>query len=177
MFNSKLISSGHCTSSTSPQNTRLKGYRKKSKTDRNTLNRSVRGLKKTNENYEGHVLVIDDDEFSRTLVGLQLMSENYKVTFSSSLPEAINELIEVKFDFIVLDWILVEETGFNVLEKAEELFGTKLNKKSLPFYIYSTCSQIDIRFPDLNYFDYKGHWLKSINAKELKTNIKKIKKA
>ena len=171
MQNVKLFSSRFSTGSTaSVSNEKVRRKNKKV----SITNRVVR--KPNHENFEARILIIDDDQFSRTLVGAPLIQENFEVTLASTLNVAIEEIISNTFDFIILDWVLAEATGFDVLKKAEELMVDRDNNKRIPFVIYSTCTQIDIRLPDLKLFEYKGHWLKPFNAKKIKEKILEIKK-
>ena len=166
---------GSSTARSSETSRRLRRFYKKSNQTARELPLPPGFERVTHDDFVSHVLVVDDDQFSRTLVGAPLIAANSRVTFADSNSAAVEELMTKKFDLVILDWVLVEATGFDVLKKAEELMSHKLGSEKLPFVVYSSCNITDIRLPELKYFDYKGHWLKPFNIKNLKDKIIKLK--
>jgi DNA-binding response OmpR family regulator len=87
------------------------------------------------------VLIIEDDNFIRTLYESELHQENIEVELAADGEEGLNKAKKVKPDLILLDLILPKKNGFEVLEilkKDEKL-------KKIPVVILSALSQkVDI---------------------------------
>lgn len=62
------------------------------------------------------ILVADDDEFFCAFVNQILKKYSYDVVSCTNGQEAINLLIQQKFDVILLDYKMPERSGLNVLQ-------------------------------------------------------------
>ena len=62
-------------------------------------------------NFDGHILVVDDDEGIRNLVKQYLNENNFLVTTANSAEDAILKVDVIKFDLIVLDIMMPGKTG------------------------------------------------------------------
>ena len=54
-------------------------------------------------NFDGHILVVDDDEGIRNLVKQYLTENNFLVSTANSAEDASSKVEIIKFDLIVLD--------------------------------------------------------------------------
>jgi CheY-like chemotaxis protein len=61
------------------------------------------------------VLIVDDDEGTRTIIGTQLELDGYNVTLASSGTQAMDELSRHSPDVILLDYRLGDIDGLQVL--------------------------------------------------------------
>jgi len=64
----------------------------------------------------GTVLVVDDDTFNRTLLSTSLEEEGYSVEMAENGRQAIEMLHEQPFDAVLLDLLMPEMDGFQVLK-------------------------------------------------------------
>ena len=60
------------------------------------------------KNFEAHILVVDDDDKIRKLVKEFLSTKNYLVTTANNAEDALEKVMEIKFDLIVLDVMMLE---------------------------------------------------------------------
>ena len=76
------------------------------------------------DNFIAHILVVDDDEGIRLLVKKYLNENKYQVTTANSAEDAIEKIKIIKFDIIILDIMMPEMDGFQVLKKIRESLQT-----------------------------------------------------
>ncbi len=69
-----------------------------------------------------HILVVDDDEALRGILGDVLTEDGYHVTVASSGEEALDVIRQHPFDIVVLDIRLPGMSGMEVLEKVKEMY-------------------------------------------------------
>ena len=67
-----------------------------------------------------HILLVDDDEGIRKVLGLLLTDEGYLVSTACDGQEAIDLLGKNKYDLILLDIIMPNVSGFGVLQYVKE---------------------------------------------------------
>ena len=84
-----------------------------------------------------NILIIEDDEFLRSLIKKKLVSEGFDVTSAVDGEDGIKKTEEKKPDLILLDLILPGIDGFGVLTKLKENQSTS----SIPIIILSNLSQ------------------------------------
>lgn len=72
------------------------------------------------------VLVVEDEREIRELITLLLLRQGYQVQHASSSEEAYEFLNNNKFDLMVLDWMLPQESGVSLLQRLPKI------KKSIP---------------------------------------------
>lgn len=65
----------------------------------------------------GRILVIDDDEINRHIMTRQLERQGHTVVTADSGKEALSLLRQVPFDIIILDVMMPDMNGFQVLEQ------------------------------------------------------------
>lgn len=83
------------------------------------------------------VLIIEDDNFLQGLEGSKLKTEGYQVIVASTGEEAMAKIHEEGIDLILLDLILPNFDGFEILKKIKE--DDKL--KDIPVIVFSNLSE------------------------------------
>lgn len=82
---------------------------------------SVRSLNSLVQSIRPTVLVVDDDEFQRKLVGKILEGENYHIVFAASGIEALNALRKTQPDLILMDIMMPDMDGMEVTRKVKAM--------------------------------------------------------
>lgn len=72
-------------------------------------------------NRRGHILVVDDDGFSRTLYANVLEEAGHDVVLADGGPAAIALLHKESFDAVITDLVMPEAGGLQVLEEAQAI--------------------------------------------------------
>ena len=78
------------------------------------------------DNFEAHILVVDDDDGIRNLVKEYLNQNNFLVTTANSAGDAENKINIIKFDLIVLDIMMPKKTGLEFLEENKNKLNTPI---------------------------------------------------
>ena len=78
------------------------------------------------DNFEAHILVVDDDDGIRDLVKQYLNQNNFLVTTSNSAEDAENKINIIKFDLIVLDIMMPKKSGLEMLEENKNKLNTPI---------------------------------------------------
>ncbi len=84
-----------------------------------------------------NILIIEDDEFLRGLINKKLTSEGFNIISAVDGEEGIKKTKEQKPDLILLDLVLPNIDGFEVLAKVK----ADPNVSSVPVIILSNLSQ------------------------------------
>ena len=77
-------------------------------------------------NFDGHILVVDDDEGIRNLVKQYLNENNFLVTTANSAEDAILKVDVIKFDLIVLDIMMPGKTGLEFTKENKNRINTPI---------------------------------------------------
>ena len=77
-------------------------------------------------NFDGHILVVDDDEGIRNLVKQYLSENNFLVTTSNSAEDASFKIQIIKFDLIVLDIMMPGKTGLEFTKENKNKINTPI---------------------------------------------------
>lgn len=83
------------------------------------------------------VLLVEDETFLANLLLLRFQKENFEVVQASSGTEALEKLGQITPDLIILDLILPNKNGFEVLEEINQ----NPQWQSLPVIIVSNLGQ------------------------------------
>lgn len=83
------------------------------------------------------ILIIEDDSFLQGLASRKLRSEGYDVFGASNSTEAWKILDGMKPDLLLLDLLLPNVDGFEILKKINE----KGTMKSVPIIVFSNLSE------------------------------------
>ncbi len=67
-----------------------------------------------------NILVVEDDEFLRGLIGHKLLSEGFSFFVAKDGREGLDKIKETKPDLILLDMLLPVMDGFEVLEEIKK---------------------------------------------------------
>lgn len=89
----------------------LKRWAHEFKQECEPLLESARTLKAMAECIQSIVLVVDDDEFQRKIIGRLLEAENYHLVFAASGIEALNVMRKVQPDIILMDVMMPDMDG------------------------------------------------------------------
>tara|TARA_Y100000590_G_scaffold381696_1_gene451042 strand:+ start:461 stop:1138 length:678 start_codon:yes stop_codon:yes gene_type:complete len=77
-------------------------------------------------NFEAHILIVDDDDGIRTLVKKYLNEKNFLVTTASSAEEANEKVNIIKFDLIVLDIMMPGKSGLDFTQENKNKLNTPI---------------------------------------------------
>ena len=113
-----------------------------------------------------HILVVDDDNRIRELVGEYLVENNFLVTTASDAQDAKKKLKIIKFDILVLDIMMPGESGLSLTKELKK-------NDSTPVILLTAKAETKERIEGLEVGadDYLG---KPFNPKELLLRIKNI---
>ena len=78
------------------------------------------------DNYNIHILVVDDDEGIRSLVKKYLNENNYLVTTASSAEDATDKINVIKFDLIILDIMMPGKSGLEFIQENKKKLETPI---------------------------------------------------
>lgn len=112
-----------------------------------------------------HILIVDDDSEIRTLTSEFLSKNGFATTQASNTNEAQNFLKEFKFDAIVLDVLMPDETGMEFLKRNKSL--------NCPVIMLTALSDVDDRIIGLE-SGAEDYISKPFEPKELLIRIRKI---
>src|SRR3990167_3887662 len=94
-------------------------------------------MNKDNTNGQKTILIVEDDEFLRSLTAKRLEKENYHIEVAIDGENAISVMETTRPDLILLDLLLPGKDGFEVLKKIRETEATKI----IPVIIFSNLGQ------------------------------------
>lgn len=83
------------------------------------------------------VLIIEDDEFLQNLEATKIIKSGYEVISVGKGEEAMEKIAEPGIDIIILDLLLPNFDGFEILKKIKETEKTK----DIPVIIFSNLSE------------------------------------
>ena len=115
------------------------------------------------------ILIVDDEEDTLNLLRDRLMEEGFKTIEASNGKDAIEKASESSPDLILLDIMMPEITGWDVMEKLKQEEGTA----SIPVVVLSAASSDADRQRGLQ-MGIKNYLTKPFEVKELITEIKKV---
>ena len=78
------------------------------------------------KNFEAHILVVDDDDKIRKLVKEFLSTKNYLVTTANNAEDALEKVMEIKFDLIVLDVMMPGKSGLDFISENKSNLDTPI---------------------------------------------------
>ncbi len=109
-------------------------------------------LRESNDSLTGRVLVVDDDENNRDVLTKRLQRAGHAVTASSSAEMAMEILLEMEFDVILLDMIMPGMNGDEALNQIKQ--NRQLH--NIPVIMISGLDQIDgiVRCIEMGAEDY-----------------------
>ena len=75
-------------------------------------------------NFEAHILVVDDDDGIRDLLKKYLNENNFLITTAKSAEDAAKKINVVKFDLIILDIMMPGKSGLQFLSENKKKINT-----------------------------------------------------
>lgn len=83
------------------------------------------------------ILIIEDDPFLQGLESSKLAKDGYEITVASTGDEALEKINEAGINLILLDLVLPNFDGFQILEKIRNTEAIK----TLPVIVFSNLSE------------------------------------
>jgi|TARA_B110001450_G_scaffold90006_1_gene85536 two-component system, OmpR family, phosphate regulon response regulator OmpR len=117
-------------------------------------------------NLIAHILVIDDDDGIRSLVKQYLNKNNFLVTTASSAESAVEKILIIKFDLIILDIMMPGKNGLEFIKENKKKIDT-------PIILLTAKGEIDERVEGLE-IGADDYLSKPFEPKELILRIKNI---
>ena len=77
-------------------------------------------------NFIAHILVVDDDEGIRFLVKKYLNEKNFLVSTAKSAEDALDKILVIKFDLIVLDVMMPGKNGLEFIKEQKKKINTPI---------------------------------------------------
>jgi len=104
------------------------------------------------KNSKGNLLVVDDNEMNRDLLTRRLVKEGHTVTIAKNGREAVDLVQSSPFDLILLDIMMPEMNGYEVLERLKD----DENLRHIPVIMISALDEIDsvVRCIEMGADDY-----------------------
>ena len=106
----------------------------------------------TKASEQGLILIVDDNEINRDLLSRRLERQGYTVAVADSGHHALEMLVAEKFDLVLLDIVMPEMNGYQVLErlKADEQL------RHIPVIMISSLDELDsiVRCIEIGAEDY-----------------------
>ena len=78
------------------------------------------------DNFNAHILVVDDDDGIRTLVKKYLNENNYLVTTAYSAEDATEKTKIIEFDLIILDIMMPGKSGLEFIKENKKKLDTPI---------------------------------------------------
>ncbi len=78
------------------------------------------------DNFEAHILLVDDDEGIRSLVKKYLNENNFLVTTADSAENASDKVKIIKFDLIILDIMMSGKSGLDFINDHKKDLNTPI---------------------------------------------------
>ena len=75
-------------------------------------------------NFDAHILVVDDDDGIRDLVKKYLNENNFLITTAKNAEDAVKKIDVVKFDLIILDIMMPGKSGLQFLSENKKKLNT-----------------------------------------------------
>ena len=75
-------------------------------------------------NFDAHILIVDDDDGIRNLVKKYLNENNYLITTAKDAKDADEKIKIIKFDLIILDIMMPGQTGLEFLKINKKIINT-----------------------------------------------------
>lgn len=112
-----------------------------------------------------NILVVDDEDSIRLLYAEELAEEGHAVSTAASAREAVTKLEGNKYDLVVLDIKLKNESGLDLLQKIVK------ERHEMPVVL---CTAFSCYKDDFSTWLADGYVVKSSDLTELKDEIKRV---
>jgi adenylate cyclase len=100
----------------------------------------------------GHFLIVDDSETNRELLRRRLINQGHTYALAANGREAVNQMREQTFDIVLLDIMMPEMSGYEVLEYMK----ADTDLRHIPVIMISSVDEIDsvVRCIEMGADDY-----------------------
>jgi CheY-like chemotaxis protein len=122
------------------------------------------------------VLIIDDDLEAIIPIEMVFREMGCLTSFAIDQKEAIRKLKSIPSDIIVLDWMLDNTTGGELIKNISlegEAFTIEHGYKP-KVITYSGLEDEQITFPDNEWFEHVNHWTKPINFEKISEEARRL---
>lgn len=113
------------------------------------------------------VLLVDDDPISVKLIETCFRQQGCETMITTSGMDAVRSLEKMDCDLLVLDWLMPDISGRDVILKTAQNLDGRDHVK-IPVLTYSVYGNQDIEFPQTEHFTRLGHIKKSMPYKHVK---------
>ena len=123
------------------------------------------------------VLLIDDDPITVKLIESCFRQQGCDTMIATNGVDAVRMFENMNYDLIVLDWIMPDLNGEEVIKQGEQNINHSMvsgeDFVKIPVLTYSAHGYQDINFPETTHFTQLGHIKKTTTYKRLrnKTNV------
>ena len=118
------------------------------------------------DKFIAHILVVDDDDGIRSLVKKYLNENNFLVTTADSAENALEKIKIIKFDLIILDIMMPEQSGLEFIQDNKKKLDTPVILLTAKGEAYERVEGLEIGADD--------YLPKPFEPKELVLRIKNI---
>jgi CheY-like chemotaxis protein len=135
---------------------------------------------KTAEQPALRVLVVDDEKDLANITAEKLRRIGCESHMSTNADEAIDKILNNKFDLLILDWTMPGLSGGDTLQSLQDkiLQSPALREKwglnVIPVVIYSGNTLQEMKFPQVKNFIIVDYWSKSSHIDQITASAKSL---
>lgn len=126
------------------------------------------------------VLVVDDNTEALQLAVSLLQSMDCDVEWAYDGDQSLGKLTTKKYDLVILDWLMPEMDGRELLLKSDKILHRKLQKSAAgllirtPVLIYSSVEPQDLNLPDCEHLSIEGFLSKGMKVNHMQQALKYV---
>lgn len=110
------------------------------------------------------ILIIEDDEIIRTTFDFITKNISLECDLAADGYEAVLQCHKKVYDAIILDWHVPNLSGKSILKLIDEYLSENFESILVPFLVYSSSSEKQIKLPKMEHLFYCGHLQKPTSA-------------
>tara|TARA_B100000902_G_scaffold10262_1_gene12559 strand:- start:5050 stop:5727 length:678 start_codon:yes stop_codon:yes gene_type:complete len=130
------------------------------------------------DNFQAHILVVDDDEGIRSLVKKYLNENKYIVNTAESAEDALEKIKIIKFDLIILDIMMPGKSGLEFINEHKKKLDTPIILLTAKGQAYERVEGLQLGADDYLAKPFEPKELilriKNILTKTKKNNLKRV---
>ena len=126
------------------------------------------------------VLVVDDNTEALQLAVTLLQSMNCDVEWAYDGEQSVGKLTSKKYDLVILDWLMPEMDGRELLIKSDKILHRRLHASAgailmrTPVLIYSSVDPQDLNLPDCEHLCIEGFLSKRMKVNHMQQALKYV---
>lgn len=126
------------------------------------------------------VLVVDDNTEALQLAVTLLQSMDCDVEWAYDGDQSLGKLTSNKYDLVILDWLMPEMDGRELLMRSDKILHRKLQRSSsgllvrTPVLIYSSVDPQDLNIPDCEHLCIEGFLSKGMKINHMQQALKYV---